>query len=243
MSTRIQSRDSRVGPFSVSLLLLSLLIGGVAGCTSAGTQAADPTTSAPLATATQPIEPATAPPVVEATVPSGWESYTGQGQCGYTISYPADMEGASQNTYSWTLSHTATEPSGPFPNFIYVSVIPTDFQGGAGEIYNYDPAETQTLLSLQPGESKSLREDPALAPSFTYTRLPDTTLNHQAAQAYENNQPWEFPAGTKEIRYYLQGNGCTYLIGGYISTDDSGAAGAIRRELFDEIVATFQANP
>jgi hypothetical protein len=24
----------------------------------------------------------------------------------------------------------------------------------------------------------------------------------------------EFPVGTKEIRYYLQGNGCTYLVGG-----------------------------
>ena len=242
MNMGTQMRDSWIRRLSVGLALMSLLVVVAAGCAPATTQPVEPTTTLPVE-ATEPVDPATAPPATEVTLPSGWESYTGQGQCGYTIGHPAEMEGTSQNTYSWTLSQASTEPSGPFPNFIYVSVIPTDFQGGAGEIYNYDPAETQTLLSLQPGESKSLREDPALAPSFTYTRLPDTTLNHQAAQAYENNQPWEFPAGTKEIRYYLQGNGCTYLIGGYISTDDSGAAGAIRRELFDEIVATFQANP
>lgn len=242
MNMGTQMRDSWIRRLSVRLALMSLLVVVAAGCAPATTQPVEPTTTPPVE-ATEPVDPATAPPATEVTLPSGWESYIGQGQCGYTIGHPADMEGTSQNTYSLTLSQAATEPSGPFPNFIYVSVIPTDFQGGAGEIYNYDPAETQTLLSLQPGESKSLREDPALAPSFTYTRLPDTTLNHQAAQAYENNQPWEFPAGTKEIRYYLQGNGCTYLIGGYISTDDSGAAGAIRRELFDEIVATFQANP
>jgi hypothetical protein len=42
---------------------------------------------------------------------------------------------------------------------------------------------------------------------------------------------------------YLQANGCTYLIGGYMSTDDSAAAGAIRQELFHEIIATFRTNP
>jgi hypothetical protein len=142
--------------------------------------------------------------------------------------------------YSWSLRVSASEPTGPVPNFIYISVIPDGFQGGPGEIYNYDPAETQTLLNMQVGESKSLRDDPNIAPAFTYTRLPDTTLSNQAAQTYENTQPWEFPTGTKEIRYYLKANGCTYLIGGYMDTAGSGGPGAIDEELFDQIIATFR---
>jgi hypothetical protein len=141
------------------------------------------------------------------------------------------------------LSPSTADPGGPVPNFIYVSVIPDDFQSNeSGIIYNYDPAATETLLNMQVGESKSLRDDPNIASWFTYTRLPDATLSNQAAQTYENTQPWEFPLGTKEIRYYIQGNGCTYLIGGYLATAGSGEAGAMEA-LFDEIIATFQLNP
>ena len=110
----------------------------------------------------------------------------------------------------------------------------------SGVIYNYDPVKTQTLLKMQVGESRSLRADPNLAPSFTYTRLQDAILGNQAAQTYENTQPWEFPPGTKEIRYYLQGDGCLYLIGGYVATVGSGQLGAIDEELFDQIIATFR---
>jgi hypothetical protein len=228
---------------STGLMILSILLAGVAGCATAGTQPVDPTTSAPPEAATQPADPTTAPPAVEATLPAGWETYASQGQCGYTLSHPADMEGASQNEYSWILSPTTTDPSGPFPNFVFVSVIPDGFQNEPGAIYNYDPVETETLLNMQVGESKSLREDPNIAPSFTYTRLPDTALSNQAAQMYENIQPWEFPAGTKEIRYYLQANGCTYQIGGYMDTTGSGQAGAMNEELFDQVIATFRLAP
>ena len=155
------------------------------------------------------------------------------------------MDITGQGTYSWIVGFATTEPTGPVPNFIYISVIPADFPRSGSEpgaIYNYDPAETQTLLDLPVGENGSLREDPNLAPSFTYTRLPDATLGNQAARAYENTQPWEFPPGTKEIRYYLQANGCIYLVGGYIATAGSGQMGAINEELFDQIMATFQVN-
>ena len=222
MRIRTQVRDSWTRQLSTRLLILSLLFGGVAGCARAAT----------------PLSPT---PLVEATLPSGWETYTSPGQCAYAISHPANMDGASQGTYSWILSVAATEPSGPVPNFVYISVIPDDFQSDeSGVIYNYDAAETTTLLNMQVGESRSFREDPNLAPWFTYTRLTDTTLGNQTAQTYENTQPWEFPPGTKEIRYYLKGNGCTYLIGGYLATVGSGQPGAISQELFDEIMATFQ---
>jgi hypothetical protein len=147
--------------------------------------------------------------------------------------------------YSWTLSVTLPEPRGLVPNFIYISVIPDDFQSSEpGAIYNYDPGETQTLLNMQVGESRSLRDfAPDLAPSFTYTRLPDRTLGNQTVQTYENTQPWEFPSWTKEIRYYLKANGCTYMIGGYMAIVGSDQPGAIDEELFDQVIATFRLSP
>jgi hypothetical protein len=150
------------------------------------------------------------------------------------------MQGTSQATDSWTLNSTRTEPSGPATNFIYISVIPPGFQGGPGEIYNYDPVDTQTLLNMQVGESKNLRETLNISQGFTFTRLSDTILSNQPAQTYENLQPWEFPVGTKEIRYYLQSNGCIYLIGGYLDATGSDQLGALDEELFNEITATFR---
>jgi hypothetical protein len=218
------------------LAILSLFFGGVTGCAQVSTP------PVALATPTEIFMPSpTAPP--EATLPSGWESYESQTPCGYAVDHPSEMQGASQGTYSWILSVSSTEPSGPATNFVYVSVIPDSFQGEAGEIYNYDPAETQTLLNMKVGETKSLRENLNIPQGFTYTRLPDTTLSNQSAQTYENSQPWEFPTGTKEIRSLLQANGCTYLMGGYLDTTGSAQSGAMDEERFNQIITTFRLRP
>ena len=248
MSIRTQVRNAWIGQLCLRLVLVSLLFAVVAGCAPAATQPVNQATPTPLIEATQPVDLTTPTLPVEATLPSDWETYTNQGQCGFAISHPGNMEmdGESNGTNSWILRHTITEPTGIDPNFVYVSVIPDDFQGGPGVIYNYDPAETDFLLNMQIGESGSLREGTNLAdmvPWFTHTRLPDTTLSNQTVQTYENTQPWEFPLGTKEVRYYLKANGCTYLIGGYMATMDSSEPRAIGQELFDEIIATFQVNP
>lgn len=216
---------------SRSLIFLSILLVGAAGCAPQSTQ--------PAALPTLPLIPT---PTAAVNVPNGWETYSNQEQCGFDISYPADMEITGDGTNSWSLSVASTEPSGPVPNFAYVSVIPDSFQGGAGEIYNYDPAATEILLNMQVGESGSVHPIPDFAPGFTYTRLPDTTVSNQTAQTYENTQPWEFPAGTKEIRYYLKANGCTYLFGGYMATVGSAQPGGFDEELFHQIIATFRVN-
>jgi hypothetical protein len=237
MSIRTHVRESWTRQLGVRPVLLSLLFAVVAGCAPAGTQPVN------LPTPTLPSIPSPTIPL-EVTLPSDWETYTNPGQCGFAINHRSDMDITSQGMYSWNLSPTATTEPGLVPNFVYISVIPDDFQSSeSGVIYNYDPAETQTLLNMPVGESKSLRDDPNLAPSFTYTRLPDVTLGNQAAQAYENTQPWEFPSGTKEIRYYLKANSCTYLVGGYVDTVGSGQPGSINEDLFDEIIAAFQVNP
>jgi len=238
MSVEIQVKYLWTRRLGARLVLLSLFVGGVAGCAQVGTPPVD------LATPTLLSMPSPAAPV-EATLPSpsGWETYISQGQCGYAISHPSDMQGTSQGTYSWILSPSATDPNGPVPNFVYVSVIPDGFQSEAGEIYNYDPVDAEILLNIQVGESRPLRDDPNTAQWFTYTRLPDTILNNHATQTYENTQPWEFPMGTKEIRYYLQDNGCTYLIGGYLDATSSNQSGEINEALFDRIIDTLRLTP
>jgi hypothetical protein len=205
------------------LFLVSILLGGVVGC----------------------VGPATQPAVLPTpTVPPGWErdsANSNGGQCSYAIDHPSNMDLTSQGAYSWILNYTPTEPGDPFPNFVYISVVPDDFQSDEpGIIYNYDPDETQTLLNMQLGEAKSLRDDPNLTAWFTYTRLPDITLDDRVAQTYENTQPWEFPLGTKEIRYYIQANRCTYIVGGYLATVGSGQTGAIDEQTFDRIIASFR---
>ena len=210
-------------PAITSLAILCTLLGVAAGCAPPNTQPA--------------VHPTP-------TIAPGWERFVHQAGCGYVIDFPADMDATSEGTYSRIWSRTLSEPSVPAPNFIYISVIPDDFQSGREEIiYNYDPVETRTLLSIQVGESRSLRDDPNLESWFTYTRLPDTALGQQAAQTYENDMPWEFPPGTKEIRYYLQANGCTYLVGGYMATVGSGQPGAIDEELFNQIMGSFRLAP
>jgi len=93
---------------------------------------------------------------------------------------------------------------------------------------------------MQIGESKSVHQAPGMESGFTFERKPDTLISAYAAQTYENLQPWEFPSGTKEIRYYLSLDGCTYLIGGFVDTTASNQPGAITESLFREIMATLQ---
>ena len=81
---------------------------------------------------------------------------------------------------------------------------------------------------MQVGESKSLRADNKLAESFTYTRLPDAVINTSCPGHLRKRKPG-IPTGTKEIRYYLQATGCTYLIGD--SGTQAQSTGAITEEL------------
>jgi hypothetical protein len=170
-------------------------------------------------------------------------TYTSQG-CEYALSYPADMQISNEGDYSRSLGFKLANPDEGARNFVYVSVIPQELETvGEGLIYNYDPTETGLLLNLQVGESESLRDDLGVGQWFTYQRQADTTISGYAAQTYENVQPWEFPAGTKELRYYLSRNGCTYLIGGYLDTTGSNQPGAVSEDLFRQIVATIQLMP
>lgn len=232
------------------LIYIVLGIFLISGCNpSAATPSSG--TALPIPSATEPqAVPTTLLPTAtsEAPIPAEWATHTSQ-QCEYAISYPSEMLAHAENPYSETLAFNLANPEEGARNFIYVSVIDPEIQNRVkqgvylSDVYNYVPAETEILLNMQIGESKAVREVADIAPSFTYQRQPDTMISGHAAQTYENVQPWEFPGGTKEIRYYLSLDGCTYLIGGYMDTTGSNQPGAITEELFKQIVATVRLMP
>ena len=186
----------------------------------------------------------------QALIPAGWATYTGASQqCEYAISYPPEIQVTDQTPYSQTFGFKLTDSDAGARNFIYMSVITPEIQNTVKEglynhdVYNYDPAATEILLNMQVGESKPVHQSPSVATGFTFERKPDTQISDHTAQTYENLQPWEFPSGTKEIRYYLSLDGCTYLIGGYMDTTGSNQPGVITEDLFHRIVATFRVRP
>ena len=182
--------------------------------------------------------------------PAAWVTYTSASQqCGYVISYPPEIQVTEQTPYSQTLGFKQTDSDAGARNFIYMSVVTPEIKkmvkGGSynHDVYNYDPAATEILLNMQPGESKPVHQAPGMEIGFTYERKPDTQINGYTAQTYENLQPWEFPSGTKEIRYYLSLDGCTYLIGGFVDTTESNQPGAMTESLFHQVIATVQVIP
>lgn len=186
----------------------------------------------------------------QAPIPATWVTYTSANQqCGYAISYPPEIQASEQTSYSQTFGVKLPDSDAGTPNFIYMSVVTPEIQKMIEDgiynhdVYNYDPVATETLLNMQPGESQSVHPAPAMEIGFTFERKQDTQINGRTAQTYENLRPWEFPDGTKETRYYLSLEGCTYLIGGFVDITESNQPGAITESLFQQIVATVQMMP
>jgi len=183
-------------------------------------------------------------------IPTGWVTYTSANQqCGYGISYPSEIQINEQTPYSQIFSFKLSDPDAVNPNFIYMSVVTPEIQKIVEEgiynhaVYNYDPMATEILLNMQIGESKSVHQTPDMETWFTFERKPDAQINGQAAQTYENFSPWEFPGGTKEIRYHLSLDRCVYLIGGFVDTTGLDQQGAITEDLFQQIIDTVQVIP
>lgn len=186
----------------------------------------------------------------ETPILAGWTTYTSASQqCGYSISHPSELQVSEQTPYSQIFGFDQTDSDAGARNFVYVSVITPEIQNKVKQglyehdVYNYDPMATEILLSMQVGESKSIHQAPSVESGFTFERKPDAQIGGHTAQTYENLRPWEFPAGTKEIRYYLSLDGCAYLIGGYMDTAQADQPGVITEDLFNQIIATVQLAP
>ncbi|MCB0076672.1 MAG: hypothetical protein KDD73_04560 [Anaerolineales bacterium] len=99
--------------------------------------------------------------------------------------------------------------------------------------------DTDRLLAIDIGESLSLSGGDEAA-FFTYTRQPDLTINGMNATVYRNATPWEFPQGTRELRYYIESDDLRFIIGGTLSEGGTPRDGPISHTLFEEVAATFQ---
>jgi hypothetical protein len=248
MNPRIQLRNRWPGQLSPALSIAGLLLTVIVGCGPVSTQPSGQPTSGPTepqAAPTTPIATATS----EALLPAGWVAHSSSQTCGYAISYPSEIQVTDEGAYSQSFEFKQADPDEGARNFVYVSVIEPEIhrmieQGAYDyEVYNYDPAVVEILLNMRVAESEVVSPVADMAPWFTYERKPDTPIGGHAAQTYENFQPWEFPSGTKEIRYYVSLNGCTYLIGGYPGTSNSDLPDAITEELFNQIVASIRLIP
>ena len=183
----------------------------------------------------------------EAIIPNEWVTYTSSNpQCGYAISYPPEMQVIEQTEYSQLFGFKLPDSDAGIQKFVYVSVVTPEVQNMVSDgtyehdVYTYDSMAMDILLKLQVGESKSVHQVTDLESWFTFERKPDAQISGQVVQVYENQSPWEFSDGTKEIRYILSLEGCTYLIGGFIDIAPSGEPGEITESLFQQIVATVQ---
>lgn len=242
MNAKTQKRYASASQICTAVCIAVLIMMLSVACAPATTQPIEQPTLNATVQQTVPTKPLSTP-TSEAMIPGGWRTYTSQ-LCEYSISYPSEMQVTNNGMNSRTLEFELDNPEEGARNFIYVSVINPDFQSLSEEgVYNYNPAEADILLNMQVGESKSPQDIADLAQWFTYLRKEDTPINGSPAQTYENVQPWEFPVGTKEIRYYISLNGCTYLVGGYMDTTGSNQPGAIDEELFNQIVATIHLLP
>ena len=237
------------------LIAAGFLLAVCVGCSPPNTQTpvqptAGPTTQPEASATMPPAAPATLAPTAtgEVVLPSGWETYSSR-SCDFAISYPAEMQVSSNGSYSRILDFKTVSPEEAARNWVYVSVLDPEIQGlvEAGiynnEVYNYDPGEMEILLNMAVGESDTVRRIPNVESGFTYRRAPDSSIGGHAVQAYENDQPWEFPGGTKEIRYLLSLEGCTYVIGGYLDMVGTDQPGAISEDLFNQMVASILVMP
>lgn len=169
-------------------------------------------------------------------IPAGWNVYENV-DLYYSYAYPLEFTRDMSGSYSAQLYRNATTPSASTVNFIYFSVVPKSNTPQDGEIYNFSSRDYEVLMDMNIGEERSFSAESGLVEYFTYARLPDTTLGGYIARAFENEKPWEFPAGTKEIRYIVDRPEYIYVIGGYIETS-SEPQRFITRPLFDQVMAS-----
>lgn len=172
-------------------------------------------------------------------IPTNWEGYTNE-SLGYSIHYPSGYEASSNGTNSIKITKRINIIGQGSTNFIYVSVIPDDFQGNEGTIYGYIPKDLDIMQNMQIGEATSLSgsDERNLSGENIYTRISDAQIAGLQVKAYRNSMPSGFPDGTTEYRYLLNREAKTYLIGGYVGGSNSSTD--ISENEFQQIISTIQ---
>jgi hypothetical protein len=118
--------------------------------------------------------------------------------------------------------------------WFYVNIHPVGMSFPDASVYNYmEEAFLDDIWEMVVGDQISERPvDDDNAKYFTFTRLPDQTIDGYPAAVIENTQPWEFSEDVNDRRYILLVDSTWYIIGGYYNTPDGLA-------LLEEVVDTF----
>lgn len=163
---------------------------------------------------------------------ANWKTYTNN-QYGFSISFPSDFEINKQaDNQSFIIERILNRP-GKNSNFLYITIITTGQNMIKNNIYAYDPKETNILLDMQIGVSKSIRPKDLLSKFWTYRRIQDVSIDGLQARSFENNNPWEFPPGTIERKMYLTKGNMMYIIGFLYGKD-------LSENFFNQILSTFK---
>lgn len=171
-------------------------------------------------------------PTKETTIPDEWETYSNE-KLGISFYYPKELKVEDNGDNSILLLSPSTQPAG-FSNFMYFSFIPNKNNVGS-IIYNYNDPEFSELKDIPVGETQAVSSVTELEEWYTYTRLENQKIHNEIFQKYENLKPWEFPAGTKEIRNLLEKDDIRYLVGAY-TTEEA----FLNEKLISEILATIK---
>lgn len=166
-----------------------------------------------------------------------------QKNLGFSLRLPDGFRAENNGTFSRLIARAKQDSVTGNTGFIYISVIPKGAAAEAGEIYNYNQKDIQTLTAMQIGEKTTLGVDPASeqAKYFTYEKIEGTMLGGYGAKAYLNKSPWEFPQGTQEYRYLVEFEEALFLIGYYVQKNPS--SNSMTKPEADRILSTLKLTP
>lgn len=176
--------------------------------------------------------------VSDAYIPDNWQTYKNE-QFNYSLSHPKEFQVTQSSANGIMIAKSSKVPDNGPVNFVYVSVIPSNYpEGESGKIYNYRAPIIQQLEQMSIGESKIVTDNKTQAEWYAYFREQDTKISGFTAKKFINTKPWEFPSGVREIRYILTQGDNLYLIGGYL--DAKGSPYFISEDQFNKIIGTVK---
>lgn len=185
------------------------------------------------------------PPKTSAPTPqtSDWKKFD-YPELGILLSLPPDFVESSNGEYSKSFARISESPNAKNSVFLYFSVVPAGVSTQSAEFYNYNNQDFQTMISMQDGETKNLRnsENPEVNKYFNYQKVGNVTIEGYSTKSYINTKPWEFPSGTTEYRFITEFANVNYIIGGYLGLDVNSPT-YISREEFNKILETVKFTP
>lgn len=188
-------------------------------------------------------------PAGEAQVPAGWQTYSDP-TLGFTLAYPPTWEVCKQQVAIHSRVFCRPQPESQdetppgFPPF-WVTIESQELlasrpaNNAIASAYGFiDQDNLAGLLALPKSGSYSLKNPPPAQiqpdPAYwTFTRLPDTTVDGSQGIVVENQNPWEGKQGAKDRRVLVTRGTDTWQFGAYYESPEE------LRE-FEQVLGSFR---